>query len=274
MADEELNESSGIDLMEILGERIKQLRSKKIKARSLDKRIMERLDEVVEFVSDGILQYVEEKIEEQDQDFNVFLVADIDWGIADWEKKTGFQLINLLNDRGEKATLYWFIFQRILHNLAQKKIEYSINPFNMNETISLVEEGKIEIPEWALTHREIPYLFLKRFYKWEALQGLTRDPNAGEDLEEFEAYLDLRELENETLGLGIWVFNENVDIPVAVVDTLRRWAYGDFKDKEEEEVANETNIIFNGTAFLEGYGKDRSQSHYDRNRIQRGFLSR
>lgn len=254
MADEELNESSGIDLMEILGERIKQLRSKKIKARSLDKRIMERLDEVVEFVSDGILQYVEEKIEEQDQDFNVFLVADIDWGIADWEKKTGFQLINLLNDRGEKATLYWFIFQRILHNLAQKKIEYSINPFNMNETISLVEEEKIEIPEWALTHREIPYLFLKRFYKWEALQGLTRDPNAGEDLEEFEAYLDLRELENETLGLGIWVFNENVDIPVAVVDTLRRWAYGDFKDKEEEEVANETNIIFNGTAFLEGYG--------------------
>lgn len=93
MADEELNESSGIDLMEILGERIKQLRSKKIKARSLDKRIMERLDEVVEFVSDGILQYVEEKIEEQDQDFNVFLVADIDWGIADWEKRQAFSLL-------------------------------------------------------------------------------------------------------------------------------------------------------------------------------------
>lgn len=250
MADEEY----GFDFESVIEESLKPLKNKKIKARVLDKRIKERIDEIAEFISERILEETAEELK-KGRPISISLVIDIKLGLEEWEKTKEVQITNLIDNRGEKATLYWLIFRKVIQRLAKNKVEYSLYPSNISEeNLSLKKEGRVEVPDWIVSQREIPYLFLRQFYKLEALVDPERDPEAGEDLEEFESIMDLRELEFKTLGLSKWIFNTKENIPPLLTDTLKRWEEGSFKNEREREIAEETSIIFYGTANVEGYG--------------------
>ncbi|MCX7795060.1 MAG: hypothetical protein N2380_00850 [bacterium] len=242
-----------IDFDSFYEEMLRPLINKRIVARTLDESIKGRIKEIAEFTAKIILDDIDEDLKVE-KAINIFLIPYIKFGIEDWEKERGIGIVNRINNRGEKVTLYWFIFREVLEELARNEIEYCYGPVKVFGEYLLKKKGEIKFPEWTISQEEIPYLFLKQFYKLEALVDPERDPDAGEDLEEFESWIDLRELEFKTLGLSEWVFNTEENIPLFLADTLKRWGNGLFKDEDEKEIAEETDMILYGIATLEGYG--------------------